>query len=72
MRTRGITNPIPSTADTVADLYPAVRVCMTVAEWSSAYATNNGAGFKGTPTEVLTNVCAAPEVANAVLCKLDK
>ena len=57
-------------ADTVADLYPAVRACTTIAAWSAAYAANNGAGFKGTATEVLTNVCTAPEVADTPLCKL--
>jgi hypothetical protein len=59
---------VDKNADTVADLYPAVRACSTVAAWSAAYAANNGAGFKGTATEVLTNVCGAPEVATTALC----
>jgi hypothetical protein len=60
---------VDKNADTVADLYPAVRACTTVAMWSAAYVDNDGAGFKGTPTEVLTNVCTAPEVADTQLCK---
>lgn len=55
-------------ADTVADLYPAVRACTTVEAWSTAFAANGGAGFTGTATDVLRNVCTAPEVANEPLC----
>ena len=47
-----------------------MRACTTIAAWSAAFTANNGAGFTGTPTEVLTNVCSAPEVASAPLCKL--
>jgi hypothetical protein len=61
---------IDKNADSVAELYPAVRACTTVAAWSSAYAANNGGGFKGSATEVLTNICRAPEVATAAVCKL--
>jgi hypothetical protein len=63
---------VDKNADTVADLHPAVRACTTIAAWTAAYAANNGAGFKGTATEVLTNVCTAPEVADTPLCKLVK
>jgi hypothetical protein len=63
---------VDKNADTVADLYPAIRACTSVDAWSAAYAANNGAGFTGTPTEVLTNACLAPEVADTPLCKLVK
>ena len=63
---------VDKNADTVADLHPAVRACTTIAAWSAAYTANNGAGFQGTPTEVLANVCTAPEVAETPLCKLVK
>jgi hypothetical protein len=55
-------------ADTVADLYPAVRACTTIAAWSAAFDANGGAGFTGSATEVLRNACTAPEIANEPLC----
>jgi hypothetical protein len=63
---------VDKTADTVADLYPAIRACATLDAWSAAFIANNGAGFTGSSTGVLTNVCTAPEVAETPLCKLVK
>jgi hypothetical protein len=59
---------VDANSDSVSDLYPAVRVCKTVAAWSAAFAARKGAGFSGTATSVLANVCLAPEVANETLC----
>jgi hypothetical protein len=56
-------------SDSVSDLYSAIRACSTVADWSAAFAAHGGAGFTGTPTEVLRNACMAAEVASAPLCK---
>jgi hypothetical protein len=61
---------VDQSADSVADLYPAVRACTTIHSWSAAFAAYNGAGFTGTAIEVLTNVCRAPEVSGATLCSL--
>ena len=55
-------------ADSVSDLYPAVRACTTIAAWSAAFDAIEGAGFSGSAIEVLRNVCMAPEVANEPLC----
>jgi hypothetical protein len=63
---------VDANADSVSDLYPAVRACTSVAAWSAAFAANNGAGFSGTATSVLSNVCTAPEVATESLCQLVK
>jgi len=56
-------------SDSVSDLYPAIRACSTVAAWSVAFTAHGGAGFTGTPTEVLRNACMAAEVASELLCK---
>jgi hypothetical protein len=56
-------------SDSVSDLYPAIRTCSTVTAWSAAFAVHGGAGFTGTPTDVLRNACTAAEVASAPLCK---
>jgi hypothetical protein len=56
-------------ADSVSDLYPAIRACSTLAEWSAVFAARGGAGFTGTATEVLRNACGAAEVANEPLRK---
>ncbi len=55
-------------ADSVSDLYTAVRACPSVAAWSAAFDAHNGAGFEGSATEVLRNVCLADEVAGEALC----
>jgi hypothetical protein len=55
-------------ADSVSDLYPAIRACSTVADWSAAFAAHSGAGFTGPPTEVLRNACMAAEVSGEPLC----
>jgi hypothetical protein len=63
---------VDQNADTVADLYPAVRACRSVEAWATAFAANNGAGFAGSPRDVLINICTAPEVADTPLCQLVK
>lgn len=46
--------------DTVADLYPAVRVCPTIEQWVAASSKNPGAIAAGVdPREFLGNVCTA-------------
>ena len=55
-------------ADSVSDLYPAIRACTSLPEWQAAFDANNGAGFSGAAKEVLTNACLAPEVKDEPLC----
>jgi hypothetical protein len=61
---------VDETADTVSDLYRAVRACTTVEAWTAAFDANGGAGFTGSAESVLTNVCTAPEISEEPLCKL--
>jgi hypothetical protein len=63
---------VDKNADTVADLYPAIRACATVDAWSAAFTANNGAGFTGSATEVLTNACSAQAVVSEPLCQFVK
>lgn len=60
---------VDSMADSVSDLYPAVRACATVDEWSAAFDVVDGAGFTGSGASVLGNVCTADEVADEPLCQ---
>ena len=55
-------------SDSVSDLYPAVRACGSVVEWTGAFDAVQGAGFTGPAEEVLANVCTAPELAGEPLC----
>lgn len=55
-------------ADSVSDLYPAVRACGSVAEWTEAFDAVDGAGFTGRAEEILANVCIAPDLAGEPLC----
>lgn len=59
---------VDSMADSVSDLYPAMRACGTVAEWTEAYNAVDGAGFDGAAEQVLANACLAVEVADELLC----
>ena len=59
---------VDAMSDTVSDLYPAVAACSSIADWTAAYNAVNGAGFSGSATEVLGNVCGAAEVASLSLC----
>ena len=59
---------VDQNADSVSDLYPAIRACGSLAEWSAAFHAVNGAGFTGTAAEVLTNACLAAEVKAEPLC----
>jgi hypothetical protein len=56
--------------DSVADLYPAVWACESVAEWTEAFDSVGGAGFTGLAVEVLRNICesGAPAIDAAALC----
>jgi hypothetical protein len=54
--------------DAVEDLYPAVKACVDVDEWSAEFDRVDGAGFTGSATEVLTIICKAPEIAEEPLC----
>jgi hypothetical protein len=59
-------------ADTVSDLYPAVRACASVAEWVAAANGNPGAISSGVdPREFLGNVCASGTAGMSAeaLCK---
>jgi hypothetical protein len=55
-------------ADSVSDLYPAVRACDSIDFWQAGFNSQGGAGFSGSALEVLRNVCRAPEVAKEPLC----
>lgn len=59
---------VDQNADSVTDLYPAVRACGSLAEWKAGFAAVDGAGFQGTPESVLANLCNAGEVADEDLC----
>ena len=61
---------VDANADSVSDLYPVVRACGSVDAWTAAFEATDGAGFSGSATEVLRNVCTAPEVADETLCGL--
>ena len=52
------------------DMYPAVRACTTVAEWSAGFDAYEGARFGGSATELLGGTCLEPAVANERLCQL--
>jgi hypothetical protein len=54
--------------DSVADLYPAIRAC-SLADWRTEFTAHGGAGFTGTPDEVLRNACQSAEVASTALCQ---
>jgi hypothetical protein len=56
-------------SDSVSDLYPAVRDCRSLEEWSAAFVAHDGAGFVGDPIEFLRNACRGPEINNEPLCK---
>jgi hypothetical protein len=56
------------TADSVSDLYPAIRACVDIGAWRAAFEATGGAGFQGSADEVLGNACLAPEVANEPVC----
>ena len=58
---------IESNLRTEADLYPAVRACQSIDSWKAAF---DGAGFTGTATSLLANVCLNPEVSREHLCDL--
>lgn len=54
-------------------LVPVFRACTTVAEWTAEYDHYNslppsGLGHLGSATEVLGEMCKAPEVADEPLC----
>jgi hypothetical protein len=59
---------VDAMADSVSDLYPAVRACSSLAEWQAAFDANHGAGFSGTAMEVLRNVCLGDDVKALPLC----
>jgi hypothetical protein len=61
---------VDAMADSVSDLYPAVRACATIEAWTAAFDENDGAGFLGSATDVLRNVCMAPEIADEPLCAM--
>lgn len=63
---------VDKNADSVSDLYPVVRACRTIEAWSAGFTSVNGAGFRGSATEVLGNICSAPEVTAEPLCKLPR
>ena len=55
--------------DVNEDLFPAVRACASLAEWSAASAQHPDALDGGDPETVLTNLCQfSPEVVGEPLC----
>jgi hypothetical protein len=61
--------------DTVSDLYPAVRVCISLDDWVGASRANPGAISAGVePLEVLSNICYSESAGLSAtsLCKLAK
>jgi len=59
---------IDDMSDSVSDFYPVIRACTTLAEWTAEFDRLDGAGFLGSATEVLGNLCQASEVADEPLC----
>lgn len=58
--------------DTVEDLYPAIRACKTVDEWSAASAAHPDALDGADPIVFLTNACRYADVSDieqTVLCQ---
>lgn len=54
----------------VGDMRPAIRVCMTIAEWSAGFDAYEGAYYVGSAIELLAFECRQPAVANERLCQL--
>jgi hypothetical protein len=54
----------------VPDMYPAVRACISVAEWTAGFDAYQGANFVGSAIELLGRTCLEPAVANERLCQL--
>jgi hypothetical protein len=57
--------------DTIEDLYPAIRACKTVDEWTAASTANPDALDGADPVVFLTNAClyaTASDIAVTDLC----
>jgi len=54
--------------DTVADLYPVVRACPSIADFTAASARFPDALGGVDPRDNMPNLCAEPSLADAALC----